>query len=151
MRVYLAAPYGSRDTIRSYAAQLSRIGFEVTSSWLNEKHEINAGTQHAASALSDDQVSAHAFDDLYDVGRSHLFVLFTAASVGVEGGGGRHVETGYFLSTEGASQVIVVGEPENIFHRMAPVTVVTDWYEAVIELSSRLATSLREQPRAVAG
>lgn len=151
MKVYLAAPYGARDTIRDYAAQLHRIGFEVTSTWLNEQHEINAGTQHAAAALSDDQVSGHAYDDLRDVQRSHLFVLFTAAAVGVEGGGGRHIETGYFIANCGTAHVIVVGEPENIFHRMATVTAVPDWHEAVIELSSRLAASLRDQPRAVAG
>lgn len=151
MRVYLAAPYGSRDIVREYALQLTRIGFEVTSSWLNEQHEINAGTQHAASALSDDQVSGHAYDDLRDVERSHLFVLFTATAVGVEGGGGRHIETGYFVATAGASNIVVVGEPENIFHRMATVTVVADWHEAVVELSSRPASEWRGRARSVTG
>lgn len=147
MKVYLAAPYGSRDTIREYAAQLRRIGFVVTSTWLEEQHEINAGTQGAATALADGQVSQHAYDDLRDVESSDLFVLFTAASVGVEGGGGRHVETGYFMAKRGTAHTIVVGEPENIFHRMAVVTRVPDWHEAVIELSSRLVAD--HAPRAV--
>ena len=50
MHVYLAAPYASRDQLRDYAAQLTRIGFTVTSSWLKESHEINEGTINAAPA-----------------------------------------------------------------------------------------------------
>lgn len=151
MKVYLAAPYGSRETIRDYAAQLRRIGFTVTSSWLDEQHEINAGTQGAAVALSQEQVSQHAFDDLRDVDRSDLFVLFTAAAVGVEGGGGRHVETGYFVAKRGTAHTIVVGEPENIFHRMTSVTRVPDWHEAVIELSARMVGEILGRDQVVQG
>lgn len=147
MRVYLAAPYGSRDTVRAYAEQLTRIGFTVTSSWLKGTHDINDGTQGAAAALPDAQVDQHARDDIRDIDKSELLVLFTAASVGVEGGGGRHVETGYALAKVGASHIIVVGEPENVFHRLTAVTRVPDWHEAIVELSSRLVTFERSQPQ----
>lgn len=147
MKVYLAAPYGSRATIRGYAQQLSKVGFTVTSSWLDEKHEINDGTQGAATALPDDQVDQHARDDMRDIDKSDLLVLFTSASVGVEGGGGRHVETGYALAKLGAAHVIVVGDPENVFHRLSAVTTVPDWHEAVVELSSRLVRLERSLPQ----
>jgi nucleoside 2-deoxyribosyltransferase len=147
MKVYLAAPYGSRDTIRGYAHQLTRVGFTVTSSWLDEQHEINNGTQGAATALSDDQVATHARDDLRDIDKSDLLVLFTSASVGVEGGGGRHVETGYAIAKLGTRHVVVIGEPENVFHRMTGVVVVPDWHEAVVELSARLVELERSRPQ----
>ncbi len=149
MRVYLAAPYGSRETVRDYATQLTRIGFTVTSTWLAETHDITPGTEGAAVELTDEQVAKHARDDLRDIDKSDLLVLFTSASVGVEGGGGRHVETGYALSQLGPAHVIVVGEPENVFHRMTGVVRVPTWIEAVVELSHRLVDLERTQPQAL--
>jgi hypothetical protein len=147
MRVYLAAPYGSRETVRGYAQQLSRIGFTVTSRWLDEQHDITPGTEKAAVELSDAEVTRHALDDLEDVKGSDLLVLFTAMAVGREGGGGRHVETGYFIGHRGTRHVVVVGEPEHIFHRMKGVIIVPNWHEAVVELSSRLVEHERAQPQ----
>lgn len=147
MKVYLAAPYGSRETIAAYRDELTRVGFTVTSTWLEEKHEITSGTEGAAAALSDEQVAAHASTDLLDIDRSDLLVLFTAASVGAEGGGGRHVETGYALAKIGTRHIIVVGSPENVFHRMTGVTTVPDWHEAVVELSARLVERERALPQ----
>lgn len=135
MRVYLAAPYGARGKVRGYAAQLNEAGFVVTSSWLNEAHEITAGTQGAAPALSDDEVAAHAQSDLWDLQRSQALVLFTAAFVGVEGGGGRHVETGYAIAL--GLPVLVVGAAENVFHRL-PTACKTclGWPEALTRLGA---------------
>ncbi|GAA5154684.1 hypothetical protein GCM10023340_38660 [Nocardioides marinquilinus] len=141
MRVYIAAPYAVRDTIKRLSADLWRIGFTVTSTWLDEAHEINAGTEGAATALDDDAVSAHARQDMADIDRSDVLVLYTAKACGAEGGGGRHIETGYALARD--VPVIVIGEPENVFHRLgAPrVTVVPSWHEAVVELAHRLVAA----------
>lgn len=147
MKVYLAAPYGSRSQIAAYAAELTRVGFTVTSRWLREEHEITPGTQKAAVDLSDAQVAKHALDDLEDVKSSDLLVLFTAKAVGLDGGGGRHVETGYFIGQRGTRHVIVVGEPEHIFHRMTGVVRVPDWHEAVLELGYRLVAHERSLPQ----
>jgi len=149
MRVYLAAPYTVRDTVKQLAAELWRVGFTVTSSWLDETHDINAGTQGAATDLDDAAVSAHARQDMVDIDKSEVLVLFTAKSCGAEGGGGRHVETGYALATR--VPIIVIGEPENVFHRLGTprVTIVPTWHEAVLELSARLVRAEREAPQAI--
>lgn len=149
MKVYLAAPYAARETVRDYAAQLTRIGFTVTSSWLDEKHEINAGTSGAATALPDAQVAVHAASDFRDIDKSDLLVAITAKALGVEGGsGGRHVETGYAMALN--KPVLVVGEPENVFHRLpTKCALVPNWAEAVIELAHRLVNDRTEQPQAV--
>lgn len=137
MRIYLAAPYGSREQIRAYASDARAVDLTVTSSWLDEAHEINAGTQGAATALSDEQVSLHALTDIGEVIGSDVLVLFTAAYVGCEGGGGRHVETGVALAT--GIPVIVVGDPENVFHRITDQIAmrrVPDWATALVLVDS---------------
>jgi nucleoside 2-deoxyribosyltransferase len=138
MKVYLAGPYGARAQLTAYAKELAEIGIEVTSSWLAETHEINSGTQGAAVALSDTQVAEHAHTDIREVRDSDLLVLFTAAAIGCEGGGGRHVETGVALALR--KPVLVVGEPENVFHRMgSPVFAFPDWHTVVLDLARRFA------------
>ena len=137
MRVYLAAPYDSRDMIRGYREEMInrvRHRFTCTSSWLNEAHEINAGTTKAAPALSDEQVNEHVKSDLLDVAGSDAFVLFTSDYVGFPGGGGRHVEMGFALAN--LIPVIVIGEPENIFQRYELVERVDDWEAAMAVLQT---------------
>lgn len=138
MRVYLAGPYSARTRLRYFASDLRMLGLTCTSSWLEETHEIDAGTIGAATALSGDQVAAHAKTDLLDIDTSDAVVLFTAASVGLGGSaaggtGGRHVETGYAIARE--KPVFVVGEPENVFHRLGTAcTIVGYWPDALREL-----------------
>lgn len=146
MRVYLAAPYAARDKVRKYADELTRIGFKVTSTWLAEEHEINDGTTGA------DQVSAYAVQDFDDIRYSDLIVVFSAWSLGLDSAattsGGRHVETGFALALD--KPVIVVGEPENVFHRIKggwSVDVVPTWHDAVVELSRRLVARERSLPQ----
>ena len=149
MKIYLAAPYAARELVKGYAAELTRIGFTVTSSWIDETHDINAGTTGAATDLDDTQVAAHAAGDLYDIDLADLLVAFTAKATSTEGGsGGRHVETGYAIAKN--KPVVVVGEPENVFHRLGRAcTLVPDWHEAVIELSARLVEGRHPRARAM--
>lgn len=151
MKAYLAAPYAARDIVREYADELRSIGYTITSSWLDEKHEINSGTTGAATSLDDAQVAAHAHQDLIDIHKADVVVLFTAAAFAhLDGGtstsGGRHVETGYAIALD--LPVLVVGEPENVFHRLgASVQLVSDWHAAVLDLAGRLVDHERDQAR----
>jgi nucleoside 2-deoxyribosyltransferase len=147
MRVCLAGPYSEREQLRAYGEELQRIGFTIASTWLQEEHEISPGVLGPAAELSDEQVDEHAMTDLLDIQRCDLLVLFTAPSVGLapeqNTSGGRHVETGYALAL--GKRVVVVGEPENVFHRLLSVTVVPDWHEAVLELSHRLVRATADR------
>lgn len=152
MRIYLAAPYAAREQVRGYRDELHRIGFKVTSSWLDEDHDIAPGTVGAATDLDDATVAMHAEDDLHDIREADLFVMLTAAAADTNGAtstsGGRHVETGYAIGHLGTTRVIVVGEPENVFHRMVGVTVCPTWHEAVVNLSGRLVAHVGALPQA---
>lgn len=132
MKIYLASAYQTRDVIRGYAAELSFIDMKCTSSWLNEEHKISAGTVGAATDLEDAQVRQHVMNDYNDVSDSDVLVLFTESVTGEKGGGGRHVETGFALAK--GKKVIVIGEPENVFHRGPQVTIVPNWHEALLQL-----------------
>lgn len=152
MKIYLAAPYAARDRIKRYSDELTRIGYTVTSSWLDESHPIGDGTTGAATGLDDGQVALQASTDLADIDKADLLVLFTSdtARVGIFSAisGGRHIETGYAIAK--GLPVLVVGEPENIFHRLGrAVTVVSDWHEAVLELAARLVNERRHEAVAV--
>lgn len=142
MKVYIAAPYAARDALRPYAAELELIGMPVTSRWLKEQHDTATGGG-AATPLPDDQVRVHVDHDFRDIDTADTLVLFTAAAAAdlLEAGteargrlhsGGRHVETGYALARH--KRVIVIGEPECIFHRAARVQIVPNWHAAVLEL-----------------
>lgn len=145
LRVYLAAPYATRETVGGFARELPDIDMVCESSWLDEGHEINQGTVGAATALEDAVVSGHALDDLNDVDAADVLVLFTAAFFTYSGpSSGRHVETGYALAK--GKHVIVVGKPENVFHRIqsGAVEVVDSWYAAKLALQQFQIRRLRE-------
>lgn len=121
MRVYVAGPWASRDGVAGeVAAALVGAGHTVMSTWLGElpgNHAVEfAG---AAPALDDTTVGGHAARDFEEIDASQVVVLVTAAAAGCEGGGGRHVETGYALAR--GRRVVVLGAPENVFHRLPQV------------------------------
>lgn len=158
MKVYLAAPYGAREQVRAMAHDLTRIGIHVTSSWLREEHEINKGTVGAAADVADTDVRAHVAKDFDDIRLSDVLVLITESVALLEDGnatsGGRHVETGFALALD--KPVIVVGKPENVFHRagsegLYSVTAVADWHEAVVHLAALAVSEADNRAREVRG
>lgn len=141
MKVYLAGPYQSRLILSEYADALHRHGYSCLSSWLNEPYEINAGTSGAALALDDATVAGHALTDIAEVQAADVFILFTSKFVGVEGGGGRHVETGVALA--GGIPVIIMGEPENVFHRIPGAVIsVPTWLHLLAQLKRMQVSSV---------
>lgn len=141
-RAYLAAPYVARDWVRAQASALDSVGWVSSSSWAYETHEISAGTIDTAPQRSAEQVRKHVDMDLEDVARSHALVLFTENYLRKHietdlpmTSGGRHIETGYAMCL--GLDIVVVGEPENIFHRGGAYTqIVEDWDEALWLLST---------------
>lgn len=139
MKFYIAGPYVSRGAIRALAGDLSSLGLTPTSSWLNEPYEVHSGTTGAATALPDEEVQRLTQQDLEDVEAADVFILLTPKFLRIDllagSSGGRHVETGIALAK--GIPVIVVGEPENIFHRHAGVRVFSAWWhmcDHVLEL-----------------
>lgn len=141
MKVYLSAPYAARDRVRLAAEALSAEGHTITSSWIYATHDIRPEVLDAAPGQSDEYVQDRVAADLADIDASDVVVLFSSRwavrrwglSVEQTTSGGRHIETGYAIAK--GKWVIVVGPPENIFHRTC-TTVLN--FPGVIRVLSRI-------------
>lgn len=143
MRIYFAAPYFARDSLRNFAFEIGEAhGHESTSTWLQATHAIKENTLGTAPAMDDGYAYSHAEEDYEDVLRSDALILVTwdtAVSICPDdtvygpNSGGRHVETGIALAQ--AIPVIVWGEPENIFHRGPGIVLAPTWERVVDEVA----------------
>ncbi len=110
--------------MRGIRDDLERRGFRVTSRWLD-----SASSLPATASTDDDgaaaRLAAIAVQDMADIDRADLVVVFNPAAARAIGRGGRHVETGYALAR--AKPVVVVGVRGNVFHWLPEVTVVAGW------------------------
>lgn len=97
-RVYLAGRSEDQPILQALRDALTREGIGCTSRWLN-------------GFDSDPFVGAR--NDLEDIARADVFVLYNPAHVHRTGTGGRHFETGYAWSLR--RPILLVGTPENIF------------------------------------
>lgn len=116
MRIYLAARY-SRDEMRIVANELNRLGFTVTSRWLFEDKPLN-------THLGDDSPEFYrrtAQVDIEDITDADTIVFFSEDPKIGTPRGGRHVEFGYAYAA--GKKMVVIGEPENIFHYLTDVYV----------------------------
>lgn len=152
LTVYLAGPYAARDKLALYADELQQVGYRIACRWLDETHEIHSGTAGAAADLADEQVNQHARHDLEDIDKADIVVAFTSDVLTIPlpfgGSGGRHVETGYALAK--GKQVVLIGEPENVFHRMRQVERFKTWHHALVFLAARLVDWHDNAPREAA-
>ncbi len=117
MKIYVAGPASAREELQVYAAAFAQAGHEITSRWLDVPSGVGAVLD-----LSDSEVQRLVGRDLADVAIADTLVMFVPNQDVLFGHtGGRHVEVGFALALE--IPVIVVGLPENIFHRGACVIV----------------------------
>lgn len=143
MKIYLAARYSRREELCQYRKELEAIGHEITSRWLNGKHQIDkAGVpigdkgeklvegDSAESSAAADALRAHfVTEDLTDVQSAYTVISFTEPPRSTFGNrGGRHVEFGVALALH--KRLIVVGYRENLFHYLPDVEFYESWQEA---------------------
>jgi nucleoside 2-deoxyribosyltransferase len=107
VRIYIAAPYPTRDEAMALMRKLEALGHTVTSRWLKAPDE-----------LDDDS----ARKDLADVAEADVLLAVNDAEWANSGTGGRHVELGYALAL--GKRVVLVGARSNIFHYLTSVHVV---------------------------
>ncbi len=125
-KVYFTARYSRRNELNGYRLDLEDLGIEVTSHWL-----VN-DPPAPISQLTETQWRELAETDRQDIERADALVAFTETAPG--GNGGRHVEPGIGIGL--GKKIIVVGEPEHLFHKLELVLSVPDWKAALVLLQT---------------
>jgi hypothetical protein len=149
MNIYLAARYTRRLELCGYRDELTALGHEVTSRWLNGSHQLdNEGRPlgdtgellfEAGSPQVDHFRWKFAQDDLEDVLASETLIAFTEEPRSGNSRGGRHVELGIALGT-GRHRIVIVGPRENVFCWLPQAEWYPDWAHLVIAWSPGSAT-----------
>jgi hypothetical protein len=123
MKVYLASRYSRREELCKVREDLQKLGFEVTSRWLNGNHQIDD------QGLSVEAKSAErlrfAIEDWHDLMAADMCISFTESPRSTNSRGGRHVEFGAALAS--GKMCFVVGPRENVFHCLPTVHVCDSW------------------------
>lgn len=147
MKAYLAARYSRRAELCHYRDWLTVAGWEVTSRWLDGQHQADFPDGDSTDPAHTEERAGWASDDLVDIDRAQVVVVFTEPADTDARRGGRHVELGYALAKR--KTILTVGPLENIFVCLPAIDQHPDWFSA----SSRLAALLADHqlPRAVAG
>jgi nucleoside 2-deoxyribosyltransferase len=114
-KIYLAAKYSQKEEMLVVRKLLYKAGLLCTASWLNEPHA--PGT--TLDQVTENDLCEFAQQDMDDIRRCDIFVLFSVDPLQPTVRGGRHVETGYALGL--GRPVHVVGPKENIFHYLPGV------------------------------
>lgn len=135
MKIYLAARFSRRDQLRELAAELHRMGHEVTSRWLDTEW---ANRPNESSAAPPEYREKYALIDMEDVKAAECVVNFTEAP-GDGSRGGRHVEFG--LAIAWGKRLIVVGYRENLFHHLPKVEFFSSQWDMLRSLSTTAETS----------
>jgi len=108
MKIYLAARFETRATLRPVRDSLWEMGHEVMSTWLDE-------VKRPPSMPESLFWKKLAMKDLAEIKAADLFVLDT--HIGSERGG-KEVEFGFALGQFQAKLLYVVGPIRNVFHEL---------------------------------
>src|SRR5712692_1754274 len=100
MKVYLAGRWSRRKAISERKSELEELGITVTSRWLTGSH--NGLAENLA-----------AQEDLEDIDKAKIFILFTEYPYRGYLTGGRMVELGYAIAQK--KEIFVYGPRENVF------------------------------------
>lgn len=119
VKVYLAGPFERGGEIARIGLLLMQRGHVVTARWLVQHEE----------ARDSRELRRQAAADLEDIGAADALVAVTLPG---SPRGGRHVEFGYALAL--GKRVVILGQPENVFHHLPQVERVG----SVEELAARL-------------
>lgn len=123
MKVYLAARYSRREELCRYAFDLERIGYEITSRWLQGNHQIDDAGLSAEAAT--EERTRFATEDWDDLMAADICISFTEEPRSSNSRGGRHVEFGAALAA--GKHCLVIGPRENVFHCLPNVNVFRYW------------------------
>lgn len=117
MKVYLASQFAKQNELCSYREDLLRIGWHVTSNWLDEIEDPSADP------------FIYAQNDLLDIDNADAVIVFPGPPYlgGTEGAarGGHHFEAGWAYAK--GKLIIVIGKTDNGFYHMPDMQHFQSW------------------------
>lgn len=117
--IYIAGKFTSQARLRTERDRLRRMGFTVSSGWLEETAtDYNASPEYKLEC---------AHRDMDEVARATTFVLDT---IDPSETGGREVEFGVALGN--CDQVFIVGPRRNVFHYFIPDERVFESWDGLV-------------------
>jgi hypothetical protein len=131
--IYLASRYSRHPEMQTYAKDLERVGYVVTSRWILGDHDIRAHGQSEA----DHYMPLWAAEDWQDLRAAEICLSFTEPPEQGQGRarGGRHVEMGIALAL--GKRCLIVGYRENIFHWLPQIEFYPTWPECLATLETQ--------------
>jgi nucleoside 2-deoxyribosyltransferase len=140
--IYLASRYSRRDQLRDLAAELRRMGHEITSRWLEESSRPDCGTlpDGRSRIAPPEERSAFAAQDIEDVRAAELVVSITEPEDAKASRGGRHVEFGAAFAW--GKRLVVIGYRENVFHHLPGVEFHASQWDWLRALAAEAASTL---------
>lgn len=136
MKLYLCARYSRRAELCSLRTELTRLGYTVTSRWLDT--DWREKDDRGSSAAPSEYREEFAVKDLEDVAAADCLIAFTEEPRS-GGRGGRHVEFGAALAM--GKRLIVVGYRENLFHHHPRVEFYGSPSDMLQALAADIASS----------
>lgn len=124
MRVYLAAAFALKDTIRERSEELSTLGITPTSRWVYE----NVPSNTTLGEVSEDYLVRTAQDDIEDIRDCTILAVVTQDPTVPRLRAGAIFEAGYAYGL--GKRVISIGPRENIFFYRPDVLNFPDWESA---------------------
>jgi hypothetical protein len=116
MRIYLAASWPQRKTMRDIADHLQAIGHIVTSTWIYS--ESPKGMDAGDVTADPDRARKGGNRDLSDIRESTMAAIFTDVPSST---GGFHVEYGYALAS--GKLIAIVGPQPNVFYSLNKISI----------------------------
>lgn len=112
--MYIAGSWGRQEELRKEEAIFNTFGVHVTSRWLHEPGSVGTPTP--------EYLKRTAQDDIDDLDRSNVLVLYSNGRGSETIGGGRFFEAGYMFHRN--LPIITVGEREMIFQYLSETDLV---------------------------
>lgn len=133
-KVYLASRYSRFKEMQGYATELKKMGYEVTSRWIQGNHKMSKGSSTQAEKK---ERIRFANEDKKDLNKSDIVICFTEEPRTTNTRGGRHVELGMAIAWE--KEVYIIGYKENVFCCLPDVTFFKQPEEILKYLSDNIS------------
>jgi nucleoside 2-deoxyribosyltransferase len=135
-KIYIASFFNTRQRLRPYRDELWKLGYEITSTWLDETAKPHGMNIH-------EFFRKLAIKDIAEIYRADILIIDT---IDVTPRGGREVELGVAVASFQNKLLYLVGPKRNVFHELVD-RVFESWEECLWYMKERLVADVAEKTK----